>query len=167
MSTRSAVSAAVAVAAAVGAMAAGAGCGATNDRAQVRDTLGRMARATAARDYRTLCERVLAPSMLAPLRSFGMTCEQALSQGLGGVQGPRMIVRRIEVHGSKAAAAVHSFAANQPASDDTIELVEVGGQWRVSSLGAPAPGPAAARSVASKSVRAIGPRHGERAPASR
>jgi len=166
----------MAMASATVAAVAGVGCGRADDRAQVRDTLGRLARATATRDYRTLCQRVIAPSTLVPLRQIGMTCEQALQEGLAGVRAPRLVVRSIQVHGSRAAAAVHSFAANQPASDDTIELVEVGGQWWVSSLGAappPAAGPASgaagapARSVASKSVRAIGPRQGEPAPASR
>jgi hypothetical protein len=146
---------------------AAAGCGGPTDRAQVRDTLDRLARATARKDYRTLCERVFAPSILRPALQIGLSCEQALSRGLGAVQAPRLVVRSIQMQGATAFAAVHSSAANQPASDDTVRLVKVDGQWAVAALGAPAPAPAPARNVASKSERPMGPMQGALVPASR
>jgi hypothetical protein len=149
-------------AAALAALALG-GCGGASDRAQVRDTLARFARATATKDYRTLCRRVLAPSIIQPLLQIGLSCEQALSRGLAAVDTPRMVVRHIEFRGPAAFAAVHTSAANQLASDDTVRLVEVDGQWVVSSLGAPPAAPARIEAV--KSVPGIGPRHGLLAPA--
>jgi hypothetical protein len=141
----------------VAAAIAVAGCGAPSDRIQVRDTLNRLAKATARKDYRTLCQRVLAPSIVQPLLQIGLSCEQALSRGLGAVDTPRMVVGGIQFRGRTAFAAVHSSAANQPPSDDTIRLVKIDGQWVVTSLGAP---PAPARIEAVKSVPGIGPRHG-------
>jgi hypothetical protein len=119
------------------------GCG-TDERPHVRQALARFARAAASKDYRTLCERVLAPSVLQPLVQVGLPCEKALSHALRHVQEPRLVVRRIDVHGSTAVATVHTTAANQPPSDDVLQLVEVGNQWRVASLTS-APVPAIAR----------------------
>ena len=127
-------------AAAALAAAALAGCGAQNDTAAVRATMVRLERATVAKDYKTLCTRVLAPSLLAKVHEVGLGCEQALSRGLGGVRSPQLVVRSIKVHGSTALVSVHSSAANQASSDDTVELVKVGGQWRVSSLANPGAG---------------------------
>jgi hypothetical protein len=141
------------------------GCGGPTDRAQIRDTLNRLAHATANKDYRTLCERVFAPSIVQPALHIGLSCEQALTRGLGTVQAPRLVVRSIQMRGTTAFAVVHTSAANQPASNDTVQLVKIDGQWAVTALGAPAPAPA--RSAASKSERPMGPMQGALVPASR
>jgi Putative lumazine-binding len=117
-----------------------AGCGGQTDTAAVRATMARLERATAAKDYKTLCTQVLAPSLLAKVHEVGLGCEQALSRGLGGVRSPQLVVRSIQLHGSTALVNVHSSAANQASSDDTVQLVKVGGQWRVSSLANPGAG---------------------------
>ena len=114
-----------------------AGCGGQSDTAAIRATMTRLERATAAKDYRTLCLTVLAPSVLAAAHQVGLGCEQALSKGLGSVRDPQLVVRSIQVHGSTALVAVHSSAANQASSDDTVQLVKLKGQWRVSSLANP------------------------------
>ena len=111
-----------------------AGCGGQNDTAAIRATMARLQRATAAKDYKTLCNAVLAPSVLALANQVGLGCEQALSRGLGGVRNPQLVVRSIRIHGATALVAVHSSAANQASSDDTVALVKLKGHWRVSSL---------------------------------
>jgi hypothetical protein len=114
-----------------------AGCGGQDDTAAVRATMNRLERATAAKDYKILCTDVLAPSVLAAAHQVGLGCEQALSRGLGSVRNPQLVVRSIQLHGSSALVGVHSSAANQASSDDTVKLVKLGGQWRVTSLANP------------------------------
>jgi hypothetical protein len=119
--------------------ALGAGCGSADQVPKVRAALARFATATARKDYRTLCQQVLAPSIVDQLNQLGVGCERALAQGLGNVQAPALTVRSVRVHGDRAEAQVHSSAANQPPSDDTLELIRVQGSWRISSLGARGP----------------------------
>jgi len=113
-----------------------AGCGqhGPSDRVLVRQTLATFARASATKDYRTLCERVLAPSLIYQVQQVGLGCEAALRRGLGGVNRPRVVVGRVQIHGAAATAAVHSTAANQPPSDDVLTLGRVNGQWRITAL---------------------------------
>jgi hypothetical protein len=41
----------------------------------------------------------------------------------------------VTIKGDRASAKVHSTAANQPASDDTVALVREGGDWKIGALG--------------------------------
>jgi hypothetical protein len=139
MPRRRPVRARTAVTTAALAVAAGAaGCG-QSDNAKVRDTLRTFQRATAAKDYRTLCSRVLSKQLVDRLTNVGLPCEVALQRGLTGVAAPRLQVRRIRVRGNVALALVRSSAAGQPASQDTIRLVREGDNWRVSTLSGPQP----------------------------
>jgi hypothetical protein len=110
-------------------------CGSVDQLPRVRQTLARFAAATARKDYRTVCRELLAPAIVDQLAQLGLPCERALARGLGSVRSPRLSVRSVRVRGDGAEAQVHSSAANQPPSDDTIELVRVQGAWRISSLG--------------------------------
>ena len=40
----------------------------------------------------------------------------------------------ITIKGDRASAKVHTTAANQPASDDTVALVREGGDWKIGAL---------------------------------
>jgi hypothetical protein len=115
-----------------------AGCG-QSDTAKVRDTLRTFQRATAAKDYRTLCGRVLAKQLVARLTNVGLPCEVALQRGLTGVAAPHLQIQRVRVKGDVALALVRTSAAGQPASQDTIRLVREGDDWRVSTLSGPQP----------------------------
>ena len=83
-----------------------AGCGASGptDEEQVRTTLTAFSRATASKDYQALCDRLLAPSLLASLKKIGLPCEIALQQSLGEVRQPRLIVGAVTVTGKTAVA---------------------------------------------------------------
>lgn len=119
-----------------------AGCGSTpgpTPEAQVRTTMADLGRATAAKDYRTLCTRVLAPRLVAQVTAIGLPCETALRKGLGDVQQPRLQVGRIRVDGTRATAEVSTSAAGQAPSKDVVQLVLVDGAWRVSSLAGQSP----------------------------
>ena len=101
-----------------------AGCGdqGPTDEEQVRTTLSDFSKATAAKDYQRLCDKILAPSLIADLKKIGLPCEIALQQGLGDVKQPRLIVGAVKVKGKTATAEVKSSAEGQPPSSDTIEL---------------------------------------------
>jgi ketosteroid isomerase-like protein len=118
--------------------AALAGCGSgPSDEQQVRQTITDFARATARKDYRTLCQHVLAPKLIEQVKQIGLPCEQALQRGRGDVKDPRVIVGRVTVKGDTASAEVRSSAAGEAPSQDTVELTKVAGHWRISSLAKP------------------------------
>ena len=115
------------------------GCGDAEptDEEQVRATLTSFSRATAAKDYQALCDRLLAPSLIADLKKIGLPCEIALQQGLGEVKQPRLIVGDVTVDGKKATAEVRTSAEGQAPSSDTVELERTDKGWRISSLATP------------------------------
>ena len=122
-----------------------AGCGDSgpSDDEQVRTTLTAFTRATAAKDYQALCDRILAPSLIADLKKIGLPCEIALQQGLGDVRRPRLIVGAVTVKGKTAVAEVRTSAEGQAPSKDTVELERTDAGWRIASLATPSePGPA-------------------------
>ena len=121
------------------------GCGdaGPTDEEQVRTTLTAFSRATAAKDYQALCDRILAPSLIADLKKIGLPCEIALQQGLGDVRQPRLIVGAVTVKGKTAVAEVRTSAEGQAPSKDSVELERTDAGWRIASLATPSePGPA-------------------------
>jgi Putative lumazine-binding len=114
---------------------AGAGCGAPSDEERVRATLDTFAEATAQRDWRRICDEVLARRLLDRLKAAGIGCEVALSTGLQGVRDPRLEIGAVTVRGDAASARVRTLAANQNESTDTVELVRQGEEWRIAALG--------------------------------
>lgn len=114
-----------------------AGCGeqGPTPEEQVRATVTEFGRATAAKDYATLCERILAPSLVEEVESIGLPCERALRRGLGAVEDPRLTIGRVEVREDQATAEVRTSAAGEEPSQDTLRLVNLDGAWKISSLG--------------------------------
>ena len=102
---------------------------------QVRATVGDFGRATAAKDYRTLCEDILAPALVDKVTQVGLPCETALRQGLGRVEDPHLTIGRVQVDDDHASAEVRTSAAGEPPSKDTLKLVKVNGTWKIASLG--------------------------------
>jgi hypothetical protein len=113
---------------------AGCGSGGPTDEQLVARAVTAFGRATAAKDYRVLCDRILAPSLIEQVTSIGLPCEKALERGLGGVQAPRLTLGAVTVDGDNATAEVRTAAANQAPSRDTLRLERVHGAWRVASL---------------------------------
>jgi hypothetical protein len=107
-----------------------------SDEQRIRTTLSEFQRATAARDYRALCDRILAPKLIETVKQIGLPCEIALQKGFEDVEEPRLSVGTIEVDDDTATAQVRSSAAGESPSNDTVELVKVGDGWRIASLGA-------------------------------
>ena len=97
-------------------------------REQVRATLAEFQRATEARDYQALCDRVLAPKLIdtrradrAPVR------DSARRRASRTSENPRLTVGAVKVEKDTATAEVRSSAAGESPSQDTVELVRVGG----------------------------------------
>jgi Putative lumazine-binding len=114
-----------------------AGCGESGPtpEEQVRSTVAEFGRATAAKDYGALCDRILAPELIEEVESIGLPCEAALRQGLGEVKDPRLTIGRIEIRDDEASAEVRTTAAGEEPSRDTLRLVNLDGTWKISSLG--------------------------------
>jgi hypothetical protein len=112
------------------------GCGGgPTDEEQVRDTVNAFSKATAAKDYDTLCKQLLAPKLLEQVEQAGLPCEVALSKGLGEVKEPRVTIGQITVDGDSATADIRTSAKGEQPSRDTLKLSKIGGRWRIASLG--------------------------------
>jgi hypothetical protein len=118
------------------ALLAGCGGGPSDDQ-QVRQTLRDFVKATADKDYKLICDQLLAPRLVDQVKAIGLPCEKALQRGLGDVRDPRLTIGKVTVDGDRASAQIRTSAAGQPPSADKVELSKVGGRWRVSSLGRP------------------------------
>jgi hypothetical protein len=112
------------------------GCG-TSDRDLVQAKVQQFVSATAHHRYATLCNEVLAPSLLAHLRDDGIPCVKALELGDAKVVEPALAIGQVQVHGSTASVTTITTAKGQEASLDAIELVKTNAGWRISSLGIP------------------------------
>jgi hypothetical protein len=114
-----------------------AGCGdpGPTSEEQVRTVVGDFGRATAGKDYRRLCEDILAPQLVDKVTQVGLPCETALRQGLGRVEDPHLTIGRVQVDGDRASAEVQTSAAGEAPSKDTLKLVNVNGSWKIASLG--------------------------------
>jgi hypothetical protein len=114
-----------------------AGCGdqGPTPEEQVRSTVAEFGRATAAKDYAALCDRLLAPELIEDVESIGLPCERALRRGLSDVREPRLTIGRIVIRDDEASAEVRTAAAGEEPSQDTLRLVNINGVWKISSLG--------------------------------
>jgi hypothetical protein len=114
-----------------------AGCGdaGPTPQEQVRTTVSEFGRATAAKDYKAMCDRLLAPKLIEDVQQVGLPCEDALQKGLSGVREPRLTIGTVKIDGDSASAEVRTSAAGQKPSKDTLELVKINGTWKISSLG--------------------------------
>ena len=125
----------VAVLLAAAALATGCGDAGPTDEEQVREVVADLGRATAAKDYQALCDRILAPSLVEDVKQIGLPCEVALQQGLGEVEEPEITIGEVTVTDDKATAEIRTVAKDQAPSRDTLALVRIEDTWRVSSLG--------------------------------
>jgi hypothetical protein len=118
-----------------------AACGKERPTDAVHKTVDRFGKAVADKDYQELCDNLLGANLISALEARGVPCELALKTGFGDAKDPKIAVRTVAVNGDKALVTVHSTAANQPASDDTLALVKEHGKWKISELARPEPQP--------------------------
>ena len=113
----------------------GGGSPKRSDADRVRDTLSAFAQASAKHDYRRVCADLLAKPVIDSVRRAGLSCENAMKTALQGVEAPKLEVGQVTIKGNRASAKVHTTAANQQASDDTVALVKEGEGWKIGALG--------------------------------
>jgi len=118
-----------------------AACGQEKPTQQVHDAVDRFGKAVADKDYQELCDNLLAANLINALEDRGVPCELALKTGFAAVKDPKIAIKTVAVNGDKALVSVHSTAANEKPSDDTIALIKEKGKWRISSLAQPQPQP--------------------------
>src|SRR5437763_14505275 len=87
-------------------------CG-TSDSDQVRAKVDQFVQAAAAKDYKTICDQVLAASLVQRLSAAGLRCMEAMQIALGGVQDPTISIGRVSVTGQKASVITLSAAKGQ------------------------------------------------------
>jgi hypothetical protein len=118
-----------------------AGCGGGNDgrpkaisgsAKEVADTIQQLEKATAARNFTTVCERLLASATRK--QAGGEQCPDVLDQRSRGVRRPRIRIMSIEVQGDKAQARVRTTAVGQASVPNIIRLVRENGRFRILSL---------------------------------
>jgi hypothetical protein len=112
------------------------GCGSgPSDTEQVRSVVLDFGRATAAKNYQRLCDRLLAPKLLEKIKQAGLPCEVALQKGLGDVKDPKLTLGRVAVDGDAATADIRTSAHGQAPARVTLKLTKIGGTWKIASLG--------------------------------
>lgn len=76
---------------------------------------------------------------MTKLAALGLSCQDALRAGLGGVTAPKLEVLQVRVTRDGALARVRTTAAGQPPSTDIVRLVRQEDGWRIASLASPQP----------------------------
>ena len=122
---------------------AGCGGGSSSPEDAVRSTLDGYAKAFANHDYQAICDRYLSPKLIDGVEERGLPCEAAVRPAIKEAVKPAMAVRSVKVTGTTATAVVHSTAANQPPSDDTISLAQIHGTWYIAGTVKNGPEPVA------------------------
>lgn len=114
-----------------------AGCGGASPGDEVRAKVQQFARATAKRDVGTLCDQVLAPTIVSRLTAAGLTCPQAMKLFVASVSAPTIRVSRVTINGSTASAVVLAGASGQKPASEQLGLIRTQRGWRLTSLASP------------------------------
>ena len=103
-----------------------AGCGdaGPTPEEQVRATVGDFGRATAAKDYRKLCDRILAPQLDREGHAGRPAVRVGAARGLGERRGPAAHDRPRAGRRRHATAEIRTSAAGEEPSKDTLKLVK-------------------------------------------
>jgi hypothetical protein len=111
-----------------------AGCGAS-DADQVHTTLEQFVHAVANRNAKPICDRVLAPQLVARLEGVGLSCDYAIEHFFFRckLRGPTLTVGRVSVSADKAKALVFAGAEGQPGGIFALGLVKTSQGWRVAT----------------------------------
>jgi hypothetical protein len=96
-------------------------------------TVQRLERATAERDFATICGDLLTAS--ARRRAGGPDCVRLTRSAAAGVERPRIELKAIDLDGATARVRVRTHAAGQAGVSDELVLRRERGRWRVDSLG--------------------------------
>ena len=61
-------------------------CGGASDEDQVRDTVQRLGKASADKDYQEICDALVAEELIRSVEAVGLPCELAFKRGLDPVK---------------------------------------------------------------------------------
>jgi hypothetical protein len=128
-----------------GVLVALAGCGADEEtpvsgpsaEQQVRAAVAKFGIATRDKDYQEICDQLLSDELVAKIEDVGLPCEGALQRGLGDVKAPTLAINEVSISRGRALVSVHTTATGQAPSDDALQLVLEGRDWKIASLAAP------------------------------
>ena len=111
-------------------------CGGTAQDA-VKGKVQQLAESVRQRDYATICEQILAPSLVARLTRNGIPCPEAMRLALGRTRQPEVSVGKVVIRGSRAWAITLTAAQGQRATLTAIALRRTSDGWRITSLDSP------------------------------
>jgi hypothetical protein len=104
---------------------------------QVRDVVARFGVAMRAKDYQQLCDRLLSEELVNKIEGIGLPCESAVHRGIGGVRNPTLKINEVSISGPRALVSIRTAADGEAPSDDALQVVREGGEWKIASLAAP------------------------------
>lgn len=113
--------------------AAVSGCGSGSH--QVRAKVEQFVHAVASRDATTVCQQVLAPSLVSRFAVQGLSCQQGMKIFLASVKDPTLSIGRIDVKQSQATALVLTGAHCQRLALAQLHLVKTSAGWRIDGEG--------------------------------
>lgn len=106
----------------------------TDDRDRVRGSVEKFTAAIESRDYKTVCQDLLADDLLNKLEKLQIPCETFMREGIGNVKDPRLSIQNVVVVDDRARAAITTEALGQAPSSDVMSLEKQDGSWRISEL---------------------------------
>jgi hypothetical protein len=106
---------------------------ASGDPAQIAQTVERLERAVARRDFATICQQLFTPS--ARQRAGGRECARQLRSASEGVERPSIEIESMDVKDGRATVKVQTEARGQARVSDELQLRRQGGRWLVEALG--------------------------------
>jgi hypothetical protein len=106
---------------------------ATGAAREIAVVVERLERATAAGDWRALCDELLTEA--ARRRAGGPDCVRLTREAAGRIERPAIRITAIRVRGTSARVGVRTRARGQAAVADVLELRRQDGEWRVDALG--------------------------------
>jgi hypothetical protein len=111
-------------------------CGQTT-QGTIKAKVQQLAQAVDQRDYATICQEILAPSLVAHLLRNGIPCQEAMRLALGRIRQPQVSVGKVVIRGSRAWAITLTAAQGQRATLTAIALRRTRQGWRITSLDSP------------------------------
>jgi hypothetical protein len=101
--------------------------------AEIAAVVQRLERATAERDWATVCSDLFTAA--ARKRAGGADCARLLREAGADVRRPAIEIRGIQVRkGGRASVEVRTRAEGQQSVSDVLELRSENGEWRVEAL---------------------------------
>jgi hypothetical protein len=109
----------------------------TGDQKAVAQTVENLQDASRKRDEGRICSQLLSPDLINKIKAASKrTCEDVLGDALRDVDSYELQVKKVAIDGTTATATVTSDTGAKKNRVDTLQLVKVGGAWKIQTLGA-------------------------------